>query len=171
MTTFYTIESANGRIPELRELLLRLRDDRDDLVRLRDQLVALEAAGEPGDVAAPDEANYRDEATPRDGGASPTEEPAGGDVEPPADGPGEVRERRRITLRMQGVVDRMQASVATIDAWGITLRDIGTGLIDFPALVSGRQVWLCWQLDDDDVDWWHALDDGFAGRRRLADLA
>ena len=49
--------------------------------------------------------------------------------------------------------------------WGITLRDIDTGLIDFPALVTGRQVWLCWRLGEGDVDWWHELNVGFAGRR------
>ena len=53
---------------------------------------------------------------------------------------------------------------------GITLREIETGLIDFPALASGRQIWLCWRLGEDDVEWWHELDDGFAGRRALADL-
>ena len=71
---------------------------------------------------------------------------------------------------MQGLVDQMQAAVARIDGWGITLRDIDTGLIDFPALVSGRQVWLCWRLGEGPVEWWHELDDGFAGRRPLIEL-
>jgi hypothetical protein len=71
---------------------------------------------------------------------------------------------------MQGLVDQMQAAVARIDGWGITLRDIDTGLIDFPALVSGRQVWLCWQLGEDDVGWWHEMDSGFAGRRPMIEL-
>jgi hypothetical protein len=71
---------------------------------------------------------------------------------------------------MRGIVDQMQAMVDRIDAWGITLRDIDTGLVDFPALVNGRQVWLCWRLDDGPVEWWHELDTGIAGRLRLADL-
>jgi hypothetical protein len=79
-------------------------------------------------------------------------------------------EARLIRLRMQGIVDQMQASVARLDAWSITLRDIDTGLIDFPALASGRQIWLCWRLGEDDIDWWHGVEEGFAGRRRLADL-
>jgi hypothetical protein len=79
-------------------------------------------------------------------------------------------DQRRLRLRMQGLVDQMQASVARIDGWGITLRDIDTGMIDFPALVSGRQVWLCWQLGEGPIAWWHELDDGFAGRRPLIDL-
>ena len=79
-------------------------------------------------------------------------------------------DQRRFRLRMQGLVDQMQAAVARIDGWGITLRDIDTGLIDFPALVSGRQVWLCWRLGEGPVEWWHELDDGFSGRRPLVDL-
>ena len=47
---------------------------------------------------------------------------------------------------------------------------IETGLIDFPALVTGRQVWLCWRLGEGDVDWWHELDEGFGGRRPLSEL-
>ncbi len=79
-------------------------------------------------------------------------------------------EARRIRLRMQGVIDQMSAAVARIDALGITLRDIERGLIDFPALASGRQVWLCWQLGEPDVAHWHELDTGFGSRRPLIEL-
>jgi hypothetical protein len=72
---------------------------------------------------------------------------------------------------MQGVVDQMAAAVAHIDAMGITLRDIERGLIDFPALVGGRQVWLCWELGESGISHWHELDDGFGGRRPLIELA
>jgi hypothetical protein len=77
---------------------------------------------------------------------------------------------RRIELRISGIVDQMHASVARIDAWSITLRDINTGLIDFPALVNGRQVCLCWRLGEDEVGWWHELSAGFSGRLPLAEL-
>ena len=88
------------------------------------------------------------------------------DAEPPLD----EAEARRIKLRMQGVIDQMAAAVARIDALGITLRDIERGLIDFPALVGGRQVWLCWQLGEQRVGFWHELEAGFGARRPLADL-
>ena len=65
---------------------------------------------------------------------------------------------RVLRLRMQGVIDRMQAGVVRIDELGITLREIETGLIDFPALASGRQIWLCWRLGEGDVEWWHELE-------------
>lgn len=77
---------------------------------------------------------------------------------------------RLIRLRMQGVIDQMSAAVARIDALGITLRDIERGLIDFPALAGGRQVWLCWELGERDVAFWHELDSGFGSRRPLIEL-
>ena len=81
------------------------------------------------------------------------------------------REAQRIRLRMQGIVDQMAAAVAQIDRLGITLRDIERGLIDFPALAGGRQVWLCWQLGEDAVEYWHELETGFGSRRPLIELA
>ena len=78
---------------------------------------------------------------------------------------------RLLRLRMQGLVDQMAAGVARIDQLGLTLRDIETGLVDFPALVSGRQVWLCWRRGESAVEWWHDLDTGVAGRRPLSELA
>jgi hypothetical protein len=82
----------------------------------------------------------------------------------------EPEEAQRIRLRMQGIVDQMAAAVAQIDALGITLRDIERGLIDFPALASGRQVWLCWELGEEKVEFWHDLETGFGARRPLAEL-
>ena len=79
-------------------------------------------------------------------------------------------EARLIRLRMQGVIDQMTAAVARIDALGITLRDIERGLIDFPALVNGRQIWLCWQLGELEIAHWHELETGFGSRRPLIEL-
>lgn len=72
---------------------------------------------------------------------------------------------------MQGVIDQTATGVARIDALDLTLRDIERGLVDFPALVSGRQIWLCWQFDETRIGWWHGLDTGFDGRQPLAELA
>lgn len=82
-----------------------------------------------------------------------------------------VADDLRLTrLRMQGLIDQMAAGVARIDELGIALRDIPTGLVDFPALVNGRQVWLCWRRDEDAIHFWHDLDSGFGGRRPLIEL-
>ena len=73
--------------------------------------------------------------------------------------------------RIRALVYRMERYVSQLVAWDISLRDIETGLVDFPALVNGRQVCLCWRLGEERVGSWHELDDGFAGRRPLIDLA
>ena len=77
------------------------------------------------------------------------------------------RERQEMTA----IVRRMEQAVRQIDAWGVTLRDISTGLVDIPALVNGRPIWLCWKLGEDDVGHWHELDAGIAGRKPLIELA
>ena len=100
---------------------------------------------------------YRDRAiglTPEDGEAA--EEAA--------------EELRRIRLRMQGLIDQMQAGVARLVEIDVTLRDIKTGLIDFPALLAGRPIWLCWRLGEHEVLHWHGHDEGFSSRRPLDEL-
>ena len=53
------------------------------------------------------------------------------------------------------------------DSRQIQVKDVERGLIDFPTILSGREVFLCWEQDEDDVEFWHDLDTGFAGRERL----
>jgi hypothetical protein len=67
-------------------------------------------------------------------------------------------------------VRRMEAAVRQVDLWGVTLRDISSGLVDFPALANGRPIWLCWRLGEGDIAWWHDLEAGLAGRRPLIEL-
>jgi hypothetical protein len=55
----------------------------------------------------------------------------------------------------------------TIEQSGIVLRDIDRGLVDFPAMIEGREALLCWELGEDDVAYWHDLDSGFGGREPL----
>ena len=145
MVKFFDVDAANAALPELRTILETLRDERGQLIELRDEF-ARQAAHETA-AGGPAPIDQADETAPG------------------------AEERRRLRLRMQGVIDQMQAGVARIDELGVTLREIETGLIDFPALASGRQVWLCWRLGEGDVEWWHELTDGFDGRRALIDLA
>ncbi len=151
MTTFYTLDRANERLRDVRPILEDLRTRRGELVGLRDRLHAASLAevpdGESGTGSLVDDA---------------LTDAAG------AGGPGSGRV---LAARIQAVIDQMQAAVERLDAWDVTLRDIETGLVDFPALVAGRQVWLCWRLGEGDVAWWHELTAGVAGRRALAELA
>ena len=51
---------------------------------------------------------------------------------------------------------------------GVQLKDYSRGLIDFPTMREGRIVLLCWQLGDaDEIEWWHEMEAGFAGRQRI----
>ena len=49
----------------------------------------------------------------------------------------------------------------------IQIKDLDRGLVDFPALREGREVFLCWEQGEDDIEFWHELDTGYAGRERL----
>jgi hypothetical protein len=49
----------------------------------------------------------------------------------------------------------------------IQIKDLDRGLVDFPAFVDGREVFLCWEHGEDDIEYWHDLETGFAGRERL----
>lgn len=51
----------------------------------------------------------------------------------------------------------------------IVVRDLDRGLVDFPAVIDGREVYLCWLLDEPAVTHWHAIESGFAGRKPLVD--
>ena len=57
--------------------------------------------------------------------------------------------------------------VGEINATGAILRDINSGLVDFPAQREGRDIFLCWRYDEGQVEYWHEVDSGFAGRQRL----
>ncbi len=60
-------------------------------------------------------------------------------------------------------------ALETLDAMGVQVKDLDRGLIDFPAVhpASGATVLLCWHLGEPRIDYWHDLDAGFAGRKRL----
>jgi hypothetical protein len=62
---------------------------------------------------------------------------------------------------------RLEDSVKSLQDIGCVLKDISTGLVDFPALRDGREVLLCWKYDEPQVMYWHDLQSGFAGRQRL----
>lgn len=71
-------------------------------------------------------------------------------------------------------VEREARSLArTVDAiaeHGAEVKDLDEGLIDFPALHRGETVLLCWKLGEDEIGYWHRVEDGFAGRRPVEEL-
>ena len=62
----------------------------------------------------------------------------------------------------------MQEVLVEFQRREIFIKDIDRGLIDFPAIIGGREVFLCWESDEDDIEFWHDLESGFAGRERLS---
>ena len=63
--------------------------------------------------------------------------------------------------------NRLNQLVHRVQATGAVLKDLDLGLIDFPALRDGREVYLCWKFGEDRIRYWHDLDSGFAGRQPL----
>jgi hypothetical protein len=68
----------------------------------------------------------------------------------------ERRERVEIASRVNAIHER-----------GAIVKDLATGLIDFPARLEGEEVLLCWRLGEEQVAHWHGLEEGFAGRKLL----
>jgi hypothetical protein len=61
----------------------------------------------------------------------------------------------------------MRELLAEFEEREIQIKDLERGLVDFPAIIGGREVFLCWEKDEDDIEFWHDLDTGFAGREKL----
>jgi hypothetical protein len=62
---------------------------------------------------------------------------------------------------------RVRGLLAELHGRGLVVRDIDRGLVDFPAIREGREVYLCWRLGEGRIGFWHDLDAGFSGRRPL----
>ena len=61
----------------------------------------------------------------------------------------------------------LRSGLAELEAMEIVLRDLDRGLVDFPALREGREVYLCWVEGEDEIGFWHELEAGYAGRQPL----
>jgi hypothetical protein len=61
----------------------------------------------------------------------------------------------------------MQGILAEFQRRRIFIKDLSRGLVDFPAIIGGREAFLCWEQEEEDIEFWHDLDTGFGGRERL----
>jgi hypothetical protein len=64
-------------------------------------------------------------------------------------------------------VQEAKDTLAEIDAIGVQVKDLEEGLLDFPCIIDGRTVLLCWKLGEKEIGYWHSPEDGFAGRKPL----
>jgi hypothetical protein len=120
----FTVDEANALLPELRELLLAIRDARDQLaLEWKNARPVLRAAPTNG------------------GGAGASKY---------------TSELLRLGRLLQTIVER-----------GVVIKDIDRGLVDFPHLRGDQEVFLCWELDEERVGYWHELEAGYAGRRPI----
>lgn len=76
-----------------------------------------------------------------------------------------VVKKRKITLA--ALVQRAKDSLEEINAIGVQVKDIDIGLLDFPCVVDGETVLLCWKRGEARIGFWHRLEDGFAGRQPI----
>ena len=64
-------------------------------------------------------------------------------------------------------VSHLMSLIHEIKDTGVLLKDADKGLCDFPYIKGGRMVYLCWQLGEDAIQYWHDVETGFAGREPL----
>jgi hypothetical protein len=64
-------------------------------------------------------------------------------------------------------VQEAKDTLAEIEAIGVQVKDLEEGLLDFPCIIDGRTVLLCWKLGEKEIGYWHSPEDGFAGRKPL----
>jgi hypothetical protein len=78
-----------------------------------------------------------------------------------------LMDRLREDDEVARLIGQVQSSVDAINARGCICKGVEQGLIDFPCLLGAEVVFLCWQLGEPHVVFWHRIEDGFAGRKRL----
>jgi hypothetical protein len=83
----------------------------------------------------------------------------GGDMQP--------SDLRELAETIQAEADAIAACAEEIDAAGAQIKSLEEGLLDFPSRRDGELVLLCWKLGEGEIEYWHSLDEGFAGRKPL----
>ena len=87
----------------------------------------------------------------------------GGSLPPFADLNHKKAQREKIAEQLSRTVDEIQQT-------GCVVKDLDTGLVDFPSLRRGEKVYLCWKLGEERIGYWHGIEEGFAGRKPLDDV-
>lgn len=63
--------------------------------------------------------------------------------------------------------ETLKDALERIEELGVLVKDLDIGLVDFPTLFRGEEVYLCWRMDEADIDHWHGIHEGFSGRRPI----
>lgn len=73
----------------------------------------------------------------------------------------------RTRLERDQFAGELKESVSKIVETGCLIKDLDVGLVDFPALQRGQEIYLCWKLGENRIEYWHGIDEGFAGRKLI----
>ena len=71
----------------------------------------------------------------------------------------------RQKAELDGHLQRVKESIAEIDSIGVQVKDLDTGLLDFPFRLDDQVVLLCWRMGEPSIEHWHTLESGFQGRQ------
>ena len=134
----FTLEQANRLIPQVKAVLSKLRQQRDQLHNLENALAIVELEG-----------------LQADGTPSPLARTVA------------LEKSSRIEKQMDG----FKLLLEELDAIGCQLKDLDEGLVDFFTIHQGQLVYLCWKDGEEAIRYWHRMEDGFAGRRPVTELA
>ena len=74
-----------------------------------------------------------------------------------------ARKRAERDKAVQGTKD----ALAEIESIGVQVKDLDMGLLDFPCVVDDQIVLLCWKLGEEKIQYWHGMEEGFRGRKRI----
>lgn len=146
----FTLEEAQKMLPELRVILIRAKDELDE------SALAVELAERNYQLCEAALASYKD----KEKGTTLRE----------------LRENfekaiESLSQAQQQYINCLNDWIENISAKGVILRDIKSGLLDFPARNGEFEYFLCWRQEEDEIAFWHLVSDGFVGRRPLAVLA
>jgi hypothetical protein len=83
----------------------------------------------------------------------------GGDLDP--------QEPHELDEELEREAEAVVRAVEQLERFGVLVKDLDRGLVDFPALRNGEEILLCWQVGEPEVGYWHGVDEGFAGRKPL----
>ena len=83
----------------------------------------------------------------------------GGDFDP--------QEPRELDEELEREAQAVVRAIEELEALGVLVKDLDRGLVDFPSLREGEEVLLCWQVGEDEIGFWHGVEEGFAGRKPL----
>jgi len=77
-------------------------------------------------------------------------------------------DRERVSAartRRETAANHLRTAIEQVQGLGCVIKDLDTGLVDFPTLLRGDEVYLCWRLGETGIGFWHGVDEGFRGRK------